>query len=114
MDRFVFIQTVSIIMIVGGLLLQLVKQNRVFGVRTAETLSNRAVWDATNKVVGRIAMMMGIPILVLNLWAHYHQWTLWFDTIAEILLLVSIVLLVTAMGVTILSAVHKNRLKERR
>ncbi len=113
MDRFVFIQTVSIIMIVGGLLLLLVKQNRVFGVRTAETLSSGAVWDATNKAVGRIAMIMGIPMFALNLWAHYHQWTLWFDTIAEVLLLASIVFLVTAMGVTIFSTVHRNRLKER-
>ncbi len=113
MDRFVFIQTVSLIMSVGGLLLLLVKQNRVFGVRTAETLSSKAVWGATNKAVGCIAVIMGIPMFALNLWAHYHHWTVWFDTIAEVLLIVSIILLPTAMGVTILIATHRDKLKER-
>lgn len=100
-------------MIVGGVLLLLVKQNRAFGVRTTETLSSRALWDATNKAVGRIALIMGIPIFTLNLWAHYHQWTLWFDTIAEVLLLTSVVLLGIAIGITIFKTVHKSRLNEK-
>lgn len=113
MNRFAFIQVVSIAMIAGGFLLLLIKQNRAVGVRTAETLSDRAVWNATNKTAGCIAMAMGALILTLNLWAYAHQWTAWFDMIAEIVLIVSIILFIAATGATVLNTARRSRLRER-
>jgi len=97
--------TISIILIVGGILMQFIKQNRLFGLRTPATLADPDIWEKSNKIIGKIAAITGMFIFLLNFWAYYYGWGLWFNKLGEILLLLA------AVGIIIFSLVYGERLK---
>lgn len=45
-----------------------VPPNGFYGVRTASTLASEATWYAANFRAGLVALLLGIPATVLNLW----------------------------------------------
>lgn len=54
------------IMVIGGILMQVSKQNELFGLRTPATLSDSEIWEKSNKTVGKIISIIGLILLTLN------------------------------------------------
>lgn len=60
--------TLSLILIVGGFVMQFVGPNILIGFRTSKTMSNGELWKRTNVISGILLMIAGVIILVISLY----------------------------------------------
>ena len=59
-DIFLLYYLLPLILIVGGIRMQRIKQNEWSGLRTPVTLSDPEIWEKANKVTGIIMIILGI------------------------------------------------------
>ena len=105
---FFLAQSIPIVSILVGILLQFVKRNLWIGLRTSTTLSDPEIWEKSNKVTGVILLILGILFFFLNLIAYYLDWKLWFKELDLVLVSESIIIL----GVGIFGVIYSNKLKQ--
>ncbi len=60
--------TLSMILIVGGFVMQFVGPNILIGFRTSKTMSNRELWKKTNVTSGILLMIAGVIIFITSLY----------------------------------------------
>ncbi len=105
-----YVGVVSIILIIGGIIMQFIKSNLFVGLRTIDTLSDYEVWKKSNKIGGLILIILGALFFYLNLTAFLLNWESWFDNINLILILETCILII----ITIFLVIFANKLKRRK
>ena len=104
---FFLVQSIPIIMILGGILMQFVKRNVWIGLRTFTTLSDPEIWKKSNKVTGVMILILGTLLFFLNLIAYFLSWKFWFKELDLVLVSEGIIVLV----VCIFGVIYSNKLK---
>jgi len=107
LSDFFLVQSIPIIMILGGIPMQFVKRNVWIGLRTSTTFSDPEIWKKSNKVTGVILLILGTLLFFLNLIAYFLSWKLWFKELGLVLLSETIIIL----GVGIFGVIYSNKLK---
>ena len=107
-DKIVFIELeiVSVIEIVGGFLMQFVKQNGFFGARTSATLSSPKVWEQVNKVSGILLAISGSILFILNLIIYVQ------GLFMQLIAIPIVVILALGVGLTIFVIIYGDRLAQ--
>lgn len=107
LSDFFLVQSIPIIMILGGIPMQFVKRNVWIGLRTSTTFSDPEIWKKSNKVTGVILLILGTLLFFLNLIAYFLSWKLWFKELDLVLVSETIIIL----GVGIFGVIYSNKLK---
>lgn len=107
LSDFFLVQSIPIIMILGGIPMQFVKRNVWIGLRTSTTFSDPEIWKKSNKVMGVILLILGTLLFFLNLIAYFLSWKLWFKELDLVLVSETIIIL----GVGIFGVIYSNKLK---
>ncbi len=89
--------TVSVIMIVGGVLMRFSPPNKFFGLRTPATFSNPEIWKKANKLIGKLLAAAGLFMLIITLVARIAGWKFWLNRTGEVVLLF-ILITITVLG----------------
>jgi immunity protein, SdpI family len=71
--RTVFL-AVGVLLIVVGNFLGKIRQNSLFGVRTPWTLGDERVWDKTHRFAGRVMVLAGVVLAVIDFAAPTGAW----------------------------------------
>jgi len=107
LSDFFLVQSIPIIMILGGIPMQFVKRNVWIGLRTSTTLSDPEIWKKSNKVMGVILLILGTLLFFLNLIAYFLSWKFWFKELDLVLVSEGTIVLV----VGIFGVIYSNKLK---
>lgn len=101
-DVFLLYYLLPLILIVGGILMQRVKQNEWFGLRTPATLSDPEIWEKANKVMGVSFLLLGGVFLFFNSISYLLRWTMWIQVG---------LIIVLPIGIAIFGLIYSDKLK---
>ena len=101
-DIFLLYYLLLLVLIVGGIRIQRIKQNEWSGLRTPATLSDPEIWEKANKVTGIIMIILGIFLLFFNTISYYLKYPVWIQII---------LMLTLPMGLGIFGIIYSDNLK---